>query len=367
MLVRQTIAAAYRKPFFELLAQRCLGDLTLVAGKPQSGETVSDFDNLQSGNFVSVENKFYGRGVFQRYSQPGLIEAINYANPDIYFSESNPRFADVSKVGRHLKSRKIPAVGWGAGTADFWNKPLKRLRSWYRNRSLRHYDAMVCYSTVAASQYQEVGFSKDQTIVLFNSTMRRPETTSSPQRGPVVSPVKLVFIGRLIDSKGIDRLVKSATIVQKRGHELIVNIVGDGPAKTSLEKLAKEIGAPVDFLGRREGDELAEISRSSDLFVLPGLGGLAIQEAMAHGLPVIVTEADGTEQDLVRSNGWVAKKEDVDALADCIEQAISDPEQLRRKGDESFRIVKEEINLDLMVDRFVRAANVFSGQCSTDA
>jgi glycosyltransferase involved in cell wall biosynthesis len=148
---------------------------------------------------------------------------------------------------------------------------------------------------------------------------------------------------------------------------LIVNIVGDGPAKTSLEKLAKEIGAPVDFLGRREGDELAEISRSSDLFVLPGLGGLAIQEAMAHGLPVIVTEADGTEQDLVRSNGWVAKKEDVDALADCIEQAISDPEQLRRKGDESFRIVKEEINLDLMVDRFVRAANVFSGQCSTDA
>ena len=102
------------------------------------------------------------------------------------------------------------------------------------------------------------------------------------------------------------------------------------------------------------GDKLSVISQSANLFVLPGFGGLAIQETKASGHPVIVTEADGTELDLVTTNSWIAAK-DTKALAECIKMAVGNPEELRRRGRESYRIVFEKISLNLMADRFVDA------------
>ena len=364
ILIRQRVAASYRGPFFDLLAERCTGTVTVVAGQPDKGEAIGQFRHLEKANFIETANIYRGKGSFYRYSQPELIGLLDTHKPSIFFSEANPRFGDMRNTIGHAKRLGIPAIGWGIGTTDFWNKPLKKLRMWYRNRVLSQFDAMVCYGSRAASQYQEIGFEKSQTIILYNATVRRPDQADPPARDPVGSPVKLIAIGRLVDSKGFDRLVEAASNIKANGYEIVVNIVGDGPIRESLERQAKELGAPVVFHGRKTGDELAQIFRANDLFVLPGLGGLAIQEAMSHGLPVIVTEADGTELDLVRDNGWLADKEDVTALVDCIEHAISDPAGLRRRGNESFRIVREEINLDLMADRFIAAANEFRARVS---
>jgi glycosyltransferase involved in cell wall biosynthesis len=92
----------------------------------------------------------------------------------------------------------------------------------------------------------------------------------------------------------------------------------------------------------------------ADLFVLPGTGGLAIQEAMSYGLPVIVAQGDGTQDDLVRAeNGWQVPPDDFEALIAAMKDALSDVARLRRMGEESYRIVKEEINIEKMVDTFV--------------
>ena len=96
----------------------------------------------------------------------------------------------------------------------------------------------------------------------------------------------------------------------------------------------------------------------ADLFALPGTGGLAVQEAMAHGLPVIVAKGDGTQDDLVRAgNGWQIPPEDYGALVSTMRDALSDIPRLRKMGDESFRIVSEEINIGTMAGTFVRALN----------
>jgi glycosyltransferase involved in cell wall biosynthesis len=96
----------------------------------------------------------------------------------------------------------------------------------------------------------------------------------------------------------------------------------------------------------------------ADLFVLPGTGGLAVQEAMAHALPVLVARGDGTQDDLVRpANGWQIAPDDYDELARALREALSDPLRLRLMGDESYRIVTEEINLESMVTAFVDALN----------
>jgi glycosyltransferase involved in cell wall biosynthesis len=77
---------------------------------------------------------------------------------------------------------------------------------------------------------------------------------------------------------------------------------------------------------------------------------------MSYGLPVIVAQGDGTQDDLVRKeNGWQVRPGDFDALLSSIYGALSDPARLRKMGEESYRIVKEEINIEKMVDVFVEA------------
>ncbi len=79
---------------------------------------------------------------------------------------------------------------------------------------------------------------------------------------------------------------------------------------------------------------------------------------MSFGLPVIAAEADGTQADLVRlTNGWQIPADDIDALSQALNDALVDPDRLRRMGAESYRIVADEINLDQMVNTFIQALN----------
>ena len=79
---------------------------------------------------------------------------------------------------------------------------------------------------------------------------------------------------------------------------------------------------------------------------------------MSYGLPVIVAKGDGTQDDLVREgNGWQINPDDYGALVSTMKNALSDITRLRKMGQEFFRIVSEEINIQKMVDVFVDALN----------
>jgi glycosyltransferase involved in cell wall biosynthesis len=79
---------------------------------------------------------------------------------------------------------------------------------------------------------------------------------------------------------------------------------------------------------------------------------------MAHALAVIVAQGDGTQDDLVRGeNGWQVPPDDMPALTQTLQQALSDPLKLRQMGVESYRIVAEEINIEKMVQVFIQAMN----------
>ena len=77
---------------------------------------------------------------------------------------------------------------------------------------------------------------------------------------------------------------------------------------------------------------------------------------MASGLPVIAAEADGTQSDLVRAdNGRTIQSGDGVALTAAIRELLTDPARLREMGARSFAIVRDEINLEKMADRFEAA------------
>ena len=174
-----------------------------------------------------------------------------------------------------------------------------------------------------------------------------------------VDRATILFVGRFQARKRIDSLLRACAEMPEPRPRLVV--VGEGPEREKLEALAGEIYPYAEFVGAKHGDALKPYFAEADLFVLPGTGGLAVQEAMSHGLPVIVAKGDGTQDDLVRAeNGWQIPPGDYDALVSTMREALSDVERLRKMGEESYRIVSQDINLEKMVDVFVGALNSVS-------
>ena len=188
-----------------------------------------------------------------------------------------------------------------------------------------------------------------------NSVLPRPSwpPPARPHRFhgcPVV-----LFVGRLQARKRIDHLLRACADLPAEFQPRLL-IVGDGPARFELERLASQVFPSAEFLGARYGEGLAPFFRQADLFVLPGTGGLAIQEAMAYALPVIVAEGDGTQDDLVSpDNGWLVPGGDLAALKDALEKALADPGRLRKMGGVSYQIVAERANIDAMASVFIQA------------
>jgi len=186
--------------------------------------------------------------------------------------------------------------------------------------------------------------------VALNSATLPP--TQQPDRDPKVEgPLRVLFVGRLQARKRVDLLLRVCALVEPSPE---CWIVGDGPERSTLEKLAKDVFPSAKFHGTKHGEELNSLFAEADLFVLPGTGGLAIQEAMAHGLPVIVAEGDGTQRDLVtEDNGWLINPGSLDDLSRAMRDAISHSEGLSKMGNASYQIVVDRANINAMAQVFI--------------
>jgi glycosyltransferase involved in cell wall biosynthesis len=158
--------------------------------------------------------------------------------------------------------------------------------------------------------------------------------------------------------KRIDILLRACAALPGNLQPRLI-IVGDGPAREEFEALAEVVYPSAEFVGAKYSDEVAAYFAAADLFALPGTGGLAVQQAMSYGLPVIVAQGDGTQDDLVRpGNGWQVPPGDQAAFTNALHVALSDVSSLRQMGRESYRIVTEEVNIESMVVDFVNALHI---------
>jgi len=354
--VVQRVIPAYRAPFFAALGEACLGGLCLFAGQPASGEAIQTTDRLEVAHYVPAGNLHIGRPGSPLYLcwQRGLLDWLEKWQPESLIVEANPRYLSTRLAIRWMHARHRPVLGWGLGAPPS-RGILKTLRNPGRQRFLASFDGLIAYSQRGADEYRQLGFPPHRVFTAPNAAAPRP-TSPPPQRHPAFAGrPEVLFVGRLQKRKRIDDLLVACSALPPE-IQPEVWVVGDGPASADIRALAEAVYPRARFPGARRGAELEPFYSSSDLFVLPGTGGLAVQEAMAHGLPVIVGEGDGTQDDLVsRENGWRVVSGDVDSLTAVLLEALSDPAQLRRMGRESYRIVSEEINLERMVEVFLQA------------
>jgi glycosyltransferase involved in cell wall biosynthesis len=354
---QQRVLPNYRAPFFELLASACEGGMSLFSGLPRADEGITPAHELRNANYALGENIHLFRGPLYLCYQRGLLEWLENWNPDALIVEANPRYLATPSAVRWMRARRRPVIGWGLGAPPVLGA-LKEIINSRRRAFLSRFDALIAYSQRGAEEYAALGFPREKIFVAYNAVS--PAPLSPPPTRPSTFDLRpvILFVGRLQARKKVDFLLRACA---QMPHPPRLVIVGDGPERAGLESLAKEVYPSAEFIGSKHGEELKPYFAEADLFVLPGTGGLAVQEAMSHGLPVIVAKGDGTQDDLVREgNGWQIPPEDFDALVAAMKDALSDPARLRSMGDESYRIVSEEINLEKMAEAFVRALNSVS-------
>ena len=133
----------------------------------------------------------------------------------------------------------------------------------------------------------------------------------------------LLFVGRLIEGKGVDLLIQSLRLLEAKGITIPLTVVGEGPLREHLQSLAS--GLPVAFLGRKSPGELAGIYNEHRVVVIPSMCeesfGLAALEGIACGCLVIGSD-DGGLPEAIGPCGWVVPKGDAEALAEKLEEAL---------------------------------------------
>jgi glycosyltransferase involved in cell wall biosynthesis len=351
LALQQRVLPSYRAPFFDLLASACDGGMSLFTGLPRPSEGITTIDQLQVAKYTLGKNIHLFSGSLYLCYQQGLIEWLEETNPDALIMEANPRYLSSRAAAEWMHKRGRPVIGWGLGAPK-----ASGFRESRRVDFLRQFDAMIAYSQRGANEYADLGFPLDYLFVAHNSVSPSP-TWSMPVRSDSFKERPcILFVGRLQARKNVDLLLGACAELEFQPRLVIV---GDGPEREALEGLAQELYPGAEFIGAKHGAELAPYFTEADLFVLPGTGGLAVQEAMGYGLPVIVAKGDGTQDDLVRlGNGWQIPPDDFDALSFAIKDALSNVARLRAMGKASYRIVKEEINIEKMVETFVQALNL---------
>ncbi len=357
--IQQRVLPAYRAAFFDMLAQVCQSGLSVFAGRPRSDEAINTTDRLEVARTFAARNiqPMSASSPYYVGWQVGLIPWLAGWQPDILIVEANPRLLSTRLAVGWMHQHRRPVIGWGLGTPPInGQRFVAAFLRQDRARFLRSLDGLIAYSQRGAEEYRALGFSAEHVAVALNAVASGPTALPPPRlREEGGSPV-LLFVGRLQARKRIDHLLRAcASLPPERQPRLW--IVGDGPAMAELKALASQIYPRTEFFGARHGPDL-EPFFAADLFVLPGTGGLAVQQAMAHGLPVIVAEGDGTQGDLVRpSNGWLIPPDNLTALTDALREALSDASRLREMGLESHRIVSQDVNLERMVEAFVGVIN----------
>ncbi|HZG58237.1 glycosyltransferase, partial [Paenibacillus sp.] len=191
---------------------------------------------------------------------------------------------------------------------------------------------------------------------------------------PEDGPVRILFVGRLVEKKGADTLLRAFRYVRQVFPNTRLTLLGDGALKSELRRLARKLDVrdSVEFLGARPHHEVAAWLERAHVFCLPSkkdragnIEGVpnALKEAMACGLPVVSTFHSGIPELIENGvSGHLAPEGDVGALANKLIHVVGRPDtwaalgrRARAKIEADFDRKKQTERLEKLFDDVVES------------
>jgi len=221
---------------------------------------------------------------------------------------------------------------------SFHTRWIQRLQRFW----MRQADRIVTPSRYLARWLVSTGIQNDRLIVIHNAV--EPQLSLEPVSSGLETSVTVVTVGRLLSLKRVDGIIRA--VAPLRGVGLVV--VGDGPEKPSLERLARQLGVQdrVCFTGRQGHEESLRLMKGCDFLVLNSNHEgfpFVLLEAMSVGLPVIATAVGGVPEIVEHEKNGLLVNPAADSLIGCLKRLVDFPDLRSSMGQNA---------LSCIIDRF---------------
>ncbi len=211
----------------------------------------------------------------------------------------------------------------------------------------------------------ELGCPADK-IEVHRMGIALDEFPYGPLRMPTADePVRLLSIARLVEKKGIEFAIRAVAQLRGNGVDVVLDVIGDGPLRSSLLRLVRELGMSnaVRIVGAGTREEVARSMRAAHLVVAPSVTAddgdmegipVALMEAMASGVPVVATRHSGIPELVCHGvSGVLVPERDVKALAAAIQQLVERPQQWLALTRAARQTVEQLHDVEVLNDRLV--------------
>jgi glycosyltransferase involved in cell wall biosynthesis len=329
------MVAPYTTPLFAGLAERDDCELLVVSETPMERdrrwrpETDLPFQHVLLDSWtVDLSRLAVGTGFKTRfdtymYMPKRPLAPLRSFSPDVVVAGGSGIWSSPANIAALAARRRrdwAVAPWWGSFSREQPTLPRRLAEPWVRT-FMRSADAWLVYGTRHVRDVVALGADPKRTVIA-PITALAPEPPTEPHPPAAGETLRYLFVGRLIERKGIDVLLEAFRRVD--GGELA--IVGDGPLREAVQAAASQ-DPRIRLLGHRDGEALADAYRDAHVLMVPSLyepWGLVVHEGLAHGLPVIATDEVGASDDLIESgtNGYVVPAGSAGALAEAM-QAVA--------------------------------------------
>ncbi len=266
------------------------------------------------------------------------------------------------------RSANVPFVytiqGVGMWTESLLVNNLIRLHDRTAGRQIaKSAKKVILLSKSLASKARELGIDESKTVIIpsgIDHTYFDPEryevkekTRFLREKLDVNDDIVVGYVGRLIPVKGLIYLISAIKQIQGEHLRVALVIVGDGPQRSTLETMAKDLEIKSIFTGWQVNT--LPFYSLMDVFVLPSLfEGLpnVVLEAMAMEKPVVAARVGGVPDLIVNGkNGFLVPTRDYKSIAMALKELITNDDLRKRMGKLNRQIVKESFSWDKTVGK----------------
>jgi glycosyltransferase involved in cell wall biosynthesis len=319
---------------------RALKERNIESVVVYSEELTNEVSDVMRANGVKTATLSLSKGLIGYYR--GLARLVREHSIEMAQIEYFDYFAPVAWLARLAGMRQIVFMDRNSGEwrPTSWKSHLVRLRARLACRPMTH---LIAISDFIRNRLVMLGVAPQKiTRVYLGVDLERyaPDPAARGKLGEALGfgseDLIIAAVMQLLPWKHPAVVVESCGLLAKRGIPVRLLMAGDGPLRTRLEVLSRElgIGDRVHWLGHYARPE--RVMQASDVFVLPSVGeafGLVLAEAMACGLPVVGSRS-GAIGEVVEdgTTGLLVTPQSPEAFADAMEKLADDVSLRRRMG-----------------------------------
>jgi colanic acid/amylovoran biosynthesis glycosyltransferase len=299
----------------------------------------------------------YGRMAFRQWGQiPAQLDrAIAERKPGLIHAQFGLGGALALPIAQKTGLPLVVTFHGGDATKDKHFEPRALLPTIFQRRRDKMVETartILCVSRFVRDRLIARGFPADKLATHYLG-IDIPAEVVLP---PVNVSDTVLFVGRLVEKKGVDTLIDAMAILRQSAPGLELSVIGDGPGRGDLEKRAQAAGIKVKFQGWLDEKKVRSAMRRAFLLAVPSrtaAGGdseglpTVIMEAMALGVPVVATRHAGIPEIISDTvTGLLVAEADAVALSEAIRTLKNQPDLANRLRGEAYADVRARFDAD---------------------